>query len=90
MKNFSKDIVSSFLEYLDANNLYGWAMSKNLPIRKFKWSKNLSIYTEEAIKMFDENSNYRAVLEVTISTSTKKKKIKYISLLQLLVTKINM
>ena len=53
MKNFNKDIISSFLEYLDANNLYGWAMSKKLPIRKFKWSKNLSIYTEESIKMYD-------------------------------------
>ena len=53
VKNFNKDIISSFLEYLDANNLYGWAMSKKLPIRKFKWSKNLSIYTEESIKMYD-------------------------------------
>ena len=27
MKDYNKDEEESFLEYLDANNLYGWAMS---------------------------------------------------------------
>ena len=27
MKNYNKDKEESFLQYLDANNLYGWAMS---------------------------------------------------------------
>ena len=27
MKNYDKNIESSFIEYLDANNLYRWAMS---------------------------------------------------------------
>ena len=29
MKNYDKDMESSDLEYLDANNLYGWAMLRN-------------------------------------------------------------
>ena len=31
MKNYNKNIESSYIEYLDANNLYGWAMSQKLP-----------------------------------------------------------
>ena len=37
LKNYDKNIESSYIEYLDANNLYGWAMCKKLPVRDFKW-----------------------------------------------------
>ena len=33
---------SSFLQYLDANNLYGWAMSQTLPTGGFKWVNELT------------------------------------------------
>ena len=35
MKNYDKDIISSYLMYLDARNLYGWAMSQTLPVNWF-------------------------------------------------------
>ena len=38
-KNYSKSIESSFIKYLDGNNLYGWALSQKLPINGFKWIK---------------------------------------------------
>ena len=43
MNNYDKNKESSYLEYLDANNLYGWAMCKKLPVGNFKWSDNEDI-----------------------------------------------
>ena len=37
MKNYDKNIESSYLMYLHANNLYGWEMSQKLPVNGFKW-----------------------------------------------------
>ena len=45
-------------------------MCKKLPIGEFKWAKKPSIYTEEAIKIYDENNDYRTILEVDIEYPT--------------------
>ena len=50
MKNYDKSIKSSYLAFLDANNLYGWAMSQKLPVNVFEWVKNLSKFNEDFIK----------------------------------------
>ena len=34
---FNPNEKTNYLQYLDANNLYGWAMSQPLPTRKFQW-----------------------------------------------------
>ena len=47
MKNYDKDIGSSYIEYLDASNLYGWAMSQKLPTNGFKWVEDLSQFHED-------------------------------------------
>ena len=56
MKNYNKDIIS-YLMYLDANNLYGWAMSQKLPVNGFIWVKNLSQFNESIIRNYKENSD---------------------------------
>ena len=66
MKNYDKNNESSYIEYLDANNLYGWAMSQKLPINGFKWVENLFQFNESFIKHYDENSNTGYFLEVDI------------------------
>ena len=50
MKNYDKTKESIFLMYVDANNLYGWAMSEKLPVDKFTWETDLSIFTDDFIK----------------------------------------
>ena len=43
MKNYNPAKESTFIQYLDANNLYGWAMSQQLPTHGFSWMKNITI-----------------------------------------------
>ena len=43
--------------YLDADNLYGWAMSQKPPISGFKWVEKLSRFNERFIKNCNENSD---------------------------------
>ena len=65
MKNYDKNEESSYIQYLDANNLYGWAMSQNLPVNGFKWVENNEI-NEEFIKNYDENNDKGYILEVDV------------------------
>ena len=66
MKNYDKNEESSFLEYLDANNLYGWAMSQPLPVDGFDWVKNLSKIDDNFRKNYDEESDKGYIFDVDI------------------------
>ena len=70
MKNYDKNITSSYLMYLDANNLYGWGMSQKLPVNGFKWVKKLLKFNEDFTKNYDENSNKGYIFEVGSSISS--------------------
>ena len=68
MKNYNNNEESSYIQYLDANNLYGWAMSQKLPVNGFKWydSDKINEINEEFIKNYDENNDKGYILEVDV------------------------
>ena len=50
MKDYDKNKESLYLKYWDANNLYGWAMSQNLPANSFERTEDTSQSNEDFIK----------------------------------------
>ena len=69
MKNYDENKESSYIQYLDPNNLYGWAMSQKLPVNGFKWVNNE--INEEFLKNYDENSDKGYILEVDVKYPKK-------------------
>ena len=63
MKSYNNNEESSYIQYLDANNLYGWERSKKLPTNGFKWLDSNKI-NEEFIKNYNENDIKGYILEV--------------------------
>ena len=66
MKNCDENNDSSFLEYLDANNLYGWATSEPQPVNGFEWLEDLSKIDEDFIQNYDKDSDKGYNLEVDV------------------------
>ena len=56
----------SYILYLDANNLYRYAMIKKLPMSGFKCVKSVSEIVEEFIKNYDEDGDIGYLFEVDI------------------------
>ena len=71
MENYDKNEESSYIQYLDANNLYGWAMSQKVPLNNFKWVEDTSKINEEFIKNYNENNKKGYILEVDVKYSKK-------------------
>ena len=88
MKNYSNNEELSYIQYLDANNLYGWAMSKKLPVNGFKWTDNdktaepsslersaKHAINEEFIKNYNEDNNKGYILEVDVKYPNRLHKL---------------
>ena len=67
MKTYDKTKESIFLMYVDANNLYGWAMCEKLPIDSFKWETDLSIFTSGFTKNYDQHSDMGYIFYVNFT-----------------------
>ena len=65
MKTYNEKLPSKYIMYLDANNLYGWAMSQYLPTGNFKWLSQKQIEKTNLGK-YTENSKKGLILEVDL------------------------
>ena len=65
LPSYDKTKKNVFLQYLDANNLYGYAMNQKLPLDGYKWD-NVSIFTNEFVKNYDVNGDKEYLLEVDV------------------------
>ena len=64
VEGYDQRKVTNYITYLDANNLYRWAMSLLLPKSGFNWKRVMS--TEEQIMKMKEHSKKRRILEVDL------------------------
>ena len=72
MENYDKSKKFSFIQYLDANNLYGAGMSEKLPINGFKWVNDISVINEKFVKDYDKkNCDKGYILEVDVDYPSK-------------------
>ena len=65
MKEYYENKPSKYIMYLDANNLYGWAMSQYLPTGGFKWMTQKQIDNIDLAK-YKEDSKNGLILEVDL------------------------
>ena len=63
MNDYDPKKPSTFITYLDMNNLYGWAMSEYLPYGEFEWLENID---EFDINSINEKSDTGYFLEVDL------------------------
>ena len=64
MKNYNPEKPSSYIQYLDANNLYGWAMSQPLPTHGFEWVENIT--KTQVLNIVEGNSKKGYIFDVDL------------------------
>ena len=70
MKCYDSNKENKYIMYLDANNLYGWAISQYLPYSGLKWLNQKEI-DKLCLTSIEENSSIRFILEVHLEYSNE-------------------
>ena len=65
LATYDKTKKSVLLQYLDANNLYGYAMNQKLSLNGYEWA-DVSIVTDDFVKNYDANNDKGYLLEVDV------------------------
>ena len=71
MNDSDRKKKSSYIQYLDANNLYGKAMTEKLPVRGFRWADDISKIDEDFVKDYNKNDNKGYILDVDVDYPNK-------------------
>ena len=66
MKDYNKKEASKYLMYVDANNLYGWAMSQKLPVHSFNWLTDREIKNLFKVQVVQFWERTPCILEVDL------------------------
>ena len=66
MKYYDENKESSYFIDWNSNNLYGWTMSQKLPVKTFKWVKDVSKFNKSLIKSYNEESDKEYFIEVDV------------------------
>ena len=64
MKTYDPQKPSTYIQYLDANNLYGWAMSQPLPTHGFEWVENIT--KNQVLNIIEGNSAKGYIFDVDL------------------------
>ena len=71
MEDYDRKKKSSYIQYLDANSLYGKAMTEKLPVRGFKWVNDIVEINEKFVNSYNKNSDKVYILEVDVDYPSK-------------------
>lgn len=64
MENFNPNDESKYIVYLDANNVYGWSMMQQLPLKDFEWCQKS--FTANEILQIPDDSEIGYIFEVDL------------------------
>ena len=62
LQDYDKNKDSTFLQYLDLNILYAWAMCQKLPHKNFEFCKDLRYINPKFIKNYDKDSSQKGYI----------------------------
>ena len=77
MKDYDRNKESSYIQYWDVDNLYGWAMLQKLSVNNFEWTEDTSQFNEDFINNYNKKSDTGYFLEVDLQYSKKLFKMIY-------------